>query len=77
MSSGVSRILNLFTTRFVSGSMRATVRSSRLSAQTAPSPTATLLGAVSVSVNEASCASAPPSAAIRCDAAERGASAAR
>ncbi len=63
MSSGVSRILNFFTTCFVSGSMRATVRSSRLSTQTEPSPTATLLGALPVRVNEASCASAPPSAA--------------
>ena len=40
-------------TAFVSGSMRETVPSSLLSTQTAPSPTATLLGAVWASVNDA------------------------
>ena len=53
MSVGRPRVLNVHVTALVSGSMRETVWSSVLRTQTAPSPTAMLLGAVAASVNEA------------------------
>ena len=53
MSLGTPPIPNRLTTFLVFGSMREMVVSSVLSTQMAPSPMATLLGAVTVSVNDA------------------------
>jgi hypothetical protein len=63
MSVGSWRTLKRFTTFFVSGSMRDKVLSSSPRTQTAPSPTARLLGGVSVRVNDASCVPPPSIAA--------------
>ena len=58
MSVGTPRTSSLPVTAFVRGSMRETVLSWVFSSQTAPSPTATLLGAVGDSMKEATSPSA-------------------
>ena len=63
MSVGKPRGLKVPVTRFVAGSMRVTTARSVLRTQTAPSPTATLLGAVPDSISALTLASLPARAA--------------